>query len=103
VCYKEQVVAYATTPEKVEVAAGVLQRLDRCAVNDLIAAQQIETQKIGLRAEAELLLADAARHDLQVPEDLCERLSLWATDLPTILILVDELRDVLRPAWALAA
>jgi hypothetical protein len=89
------VVAYATTPEKVEVAAGVLQRLDRCAVNDLIAARQIETQKVGLRAEAELLLADAARHDLVIPQDLRDRLALWCEDLPGIQTLVGELQDAL--------
>jgi hypothetical protein len=90
---------YATTPEKVEVAAGVLQRLDRCAVSDLTAARQIETRKARLRTEAEMLLSDAARHDIPIGEDLRERLALWAEDLPTIAVLVDELRlVVLQPA-----
>jgi hypothetical protein len=98
VCYKGRVVAYATTPGKVEVAPGVLQRLDRCAVGDLAAARAVQVQKVGLRTEAELLLADAARHDLPIAQDLRDRLALWCDDLPGIRVLVDELRAaLLRP------
>lgn len=91
--------SYATTPEWVEIEPGIQRRLDRCTVNHLAAARQIETRKAELRAEAEMLLADAARHDILVGEELRERLSLWATDLPTILLLVEELRGaLLQPA-----
>lgn len=86
---------YATTPAWVEVEGGVQRRIDRCTINDLTAARQIETQKAGLRAEAEMLLADAARHDIPIGEELREQLALWRDDLPGIQALVGELRGAL--------
>jgi hypothetical protein len=46
-----------------------------------------------------MLLADAARHNLDVDDELRDRLALWATDLAGIVSLVDELRSsILQPA-----
>jgi hypothetical protein len=96
--YSTNTQSYAETPAWVEIEPGVQRRIDRCTVNDLHGARCIETQKAQLRAEAELLLADAHHHNLDIDDDLRDRLALWATDLPTIQALTRELRSaVLQP------
>lgn len=89
---------YATTPAWVEIAEGVQRRIDRCSILDLAQARQIETQKAGLRAEAEHLLAIAASYNIDVDEDLRDRLALWATDIQTTQGLVGELQGAVLQA-----
>ena len=103
VAYATTTHSYAETPAWVEVEPGVQRRIDRCTVNDLAKARQVEAQKIGLRAEAEMLLADAARHGIDVDDDLREQLAIWRSDLPGITSLVGELRGCLYGPLALAA
>lgn len=65
----------------IETSPDVRVPLATCTPADLAAAHALETRKIALHAQVELLLAGAAKHDLDVPDALRERISLWTGDL----------------------
>jgi hypothetical protein len=79
----------------VEVSPGVAVPLERCSVTDLAAARMLEARKAALYAQVELLLADAAKHDLPVPDGLRERIALWTGDLVELETIRTALLDCL--------
>jgi hypothetical protein len=82
-----------------EIIPGACRRILDCTVADLDAAREIESRKLMLRCEAEVLVERAATTDTAINDDLRERLSIFAGLLPDLEALVGELRDaVLQPA-----
>jgi hypothetical protein len=86
------------TVELIEVAPSRWRFSDCCSEADLEAAQQLAAEVEALRADCVALLAVAARHGLDVPAELRERLSLGARGLPTTRSLHGELAAIVRPA-----
>jgi hypothetical protein len=76
-----------------EIAPGVLCRLIDCDTAALDAARAIAGRKLTLRCEAEILLDRAASSDVEISDDLRERLAVFAGLLPDLQALVAELRS----------
>jgi hypothetical protein len=80
---------------KIETEPGVTVPLERCSVADLTAARVLEARKVGLYTQVTLMLADAARHDLHVPDELRERAARCRGDLRELEGVCVELEDAL--------
>jgi hypothetical protein len=88
---------YATdTDTRIELLPGVYRRLVDCCEDDLALAAECEAARRQLHTEAGLLIAEAAHHGIDIPEDLRERLAVFSGSLVDIVGLVDELRDAVR-------
>lgn len=83
----------------IEVEPGVLRPAMACTVADLTAARQLEQRKITLYVQVELLVADAARYDLPIPDQLRVRASECRGDLRELESVRLALEDaLLQPA-----
>lgn len=78
--------------------AGVFKRLRDCHADELEMAMECHTARAQLHTEAEALLGEIAYRNLDIPDDLRERLGVWTDSLLDAVSLVDELRSaVLQP------
>lgn len=83
----------------VEIEPGLTRPAILCNVADLTAARQLEQRKIALYTHVELLVADAARYDLAIPDQLRVRASECRGDLRELEAVRSALEDaLLQPA-----
>mgnify|MGYP003622927669 CR=1 FL=1 len=82
-----------------EIAPGITVPIGACTVDDLAAAHALQERKETVLAEVARLVADAARYDLPISDELRERLALFAGGLDELLALRCELEEtLLQPA-----
>lgn len=79
----------------IEVEPGVLRPAMACTVADLTAARQLEQRKVALYIQVELLVADAARYCIPLPDGLRERACECRGDLRELEAVRVALEDAL--------
>ena len=88
--------------ETVEILPGVNRRVYDCTIDDLDMATECELLRRDLRVKAETLLSEAAHYGIAIPDDLRDQLALCLGDTPTLVGLVDELAEIVRPGLVAA-
>lgn len=78
-----------------EIEPGVLRPAIACNAEDMARAHALEVRKVGLYAQVELLIADAARYGLPIPPEVRERASECRGNLRLLEAVRAELEDAL--------